>query len=74
MKTHKMQRSQWHHCPCNDCDPKFKSKSDLKCHTEGHDALDSGKTFPCQQCNYIGKTHKRLADHKQVHKEHRCRV
>ena len=48
MKTHKMQRSQWHHCPCDDCDSKFKSKSDLKHHTHGHDALDSGKTFPCQ--------------------------
>ena len=67
-----MQRSQWHHCPHNDCDSKFKSKSDLKCYTKGHDALDSGKTFPCQQCNYTAKTLKRLADHKQVHKEHRC--
>ena len=45
MKTHKMQRSHWHHCPCNDCDSKFKSKADLKHHTEGHDALDSGKTL-----------------------------
>ena len=67
-----MQRSQWHHCPHNDCDSKFKSKSDLKCHTEGHDALDSGKTCPCQQCNYIGKTTMTVADSKQVHKEHRC--
>ena len=56
---------------CNDCDSKFKSKSDSKCHTEGHDTLDSGKTFPFQQCNYIGKTPKRLTDHKQVYKEHR---
>ena len=72
MKTHKMQRSQWHHCHHNDCDSKFKSKSDLKHHTEDYDALDSGKTFPSQQCNYIGKTPKRLTDHKQVHKEHRC--
>ena len=54
------------------CDSKFKSKSDLKYHTEGHDAIDSGKTFTCQQCNYIGKTLKGLADYKQVHKEHRC--
>ena len=67
-----MQRSQWHYCPHNDCDSKFKSKSDLKHHTEGHDALDSGKTLPCQQCNHIGKAPKRLADHKQVHKEHSC--
>ena len=29
MKTHEMQRSQWHHCPYNDCDTKFKSKCDL---------------------------------------------
>ena len=46
--------------------------SDLKCHTEGHDAIDCGKTFPCQQCSCIGKTLKRLADHKQAHKLHRC--
>ena len=72
MKTQKMQRSQWYHCPHNDCDSKFKSKSNLKCHAVGHDALDSGKTFPCQQYDYIGKTPKRLGDHKQVHKEHRC--
>ena len=71
MKIHTMLRSQWHHCPHNVCDSKFKSNSDLKHHTEGHDAIDSGKMFPCQQCNYIGKTHKRLADHKQEHKEHR---
>ena len=51
-----MQRSKWHHYPHNDCESKFKSKSDLKCHTEGYDALDSGKTIPCHQCNYIGKT------------------
>ena len=72
MKTHKMQRSQWHHCPHNVCYSKFKSKSDLKCCMKGHDAIDSGKTFPCQQCGYIGKTCKRLANHKHVHKEHRC--
>ena len=65
-----MQKSQWHHCPHDNCDSKFKSKSDLKHHTEGHDALDSGNTSPCWQCDYIGKTPKRLADHKQVHKEH----
>ena len=62
----------WKDCLPNDYDSKFKSKSDLKCHTECHEALDSGKTFPCQHCNYIGKTPKRLADHKQVHYEHRC--
>ena len=47
METHKMQISQWHHFPHNDCDSKFKSKSDLKHHTETHDVLDSGKTYPC---------------------------
>ena len=67
-----MQRLLWHHCPHKDCDSKYKSESDLKCHKEGHYAIDSGKTFPCQQCNYIGKTIKRLADHKQTHKEHKC--
>ena len=45
MKTHKMQRSQWHHCSHFYCDSKFKSKSDLNHHTEGHDALESGKNF-----------------------------
>ena len=72
MKTHKMQRSQWHHCPHNNCDSKFKSKTNLRHHTEGHDALDSDKTYPYDHCDYIGKMAKRLANHKQVHKEHRC--
>ena len=29
MKSHNMQRLQWHHCSHNGCDLKFKSKSDL---------------------------------------------
>ena len=29
-KHTKCQISQWHHCSCNDCDSKFKSKSELK--------------------------------------------
>ena len=65
MTTHKMQRSQWHHCPCNVFDSKFKSKSDLKHYTEGHDTIDSGKTFPCQQCIYIVKRLKGQLDHKK---------
>ena len=67
-----MQISQWHHCPHNNCDSNFKSKSDLKHHTEANETLDSGKTYPCDLCDYVGKAAKRLADHKQRHKEHRC--
>ena len=68
MKTHEMQRSQWHHWPRNKSDFKFKSKYDLKCHTEAHEALDSGKTHLCDNCDYVGKIAKRLGDHKQRHK------
>ena len=67
-----MQRSQWHHYPHNNCDSKFKSKSDLKCHTEAHEMLDSGKTYSCDKCDYVGKTAKKLVDHKQRCKEQRC--
>ena len=67
-----MQKLQWHHCPYNDCDLKFKSKSNLKHHTDSHAALDSGLTFPCDECDYVSKTGKHLADHKQRHKKHKC--
>ena len=67
-----MQRSQWHHCPCNNCNLKSKRRSDFKYHTEAHEALDSGKTYPCDMCDYVSKTAKCLADHKQRHKEHKC--
>ena len=67
-----MQRSQWHHYLHNNCDSNFKSKSYLKFHNEAYEALDSGKTYPCDMCDYISKTAKHLADHKQRHKEHKC--
>ena len=51
MKTHEMQKSQWHHCPVNNCNLKFKRKSGLKCHTEVHEALDSGKPYSCDMCD-----------------------
>ena len=56
MKSHNMQRSQWYHCPHNDCDLMFTSKSNFKHHTSSHAALDSGLTFPCDKCDYVGKT------------------
>ena len=34
---------------------KFKNKSDLKCHTEAYEALDSAKTYACDMCDYVGK-------------------
>ena len=72
MKSHNTQRSQWHHCPHNDCGLKFKSESDLKHDTNSHEACDSGLTFPCDEWDYVGKTAKHLVDHKQRHKEHKC--
>ena len=67
-----MLRLQWNPCPHNDCDLKFKSTTDLKHHTNSHAALDSGLTFPCDECDYVNKTAKCLVDHKHRHKEHKC--
>ncbi|XP_072025771.1 uncharacterized protein [Amphiura filiformis] len=48
---------------CEHCGKSFKSDIVLRAHLETHD----NKTFPCDQCDYVGGTKAAIYNHRQCH-------